>query len=322
LTSGLDANGLLPSWNDGAAKAAIVAFLRATTDPASPDFVPEKDRIATFDQDGTTWVEHPCYAQLAFTLHRLAALAPLHPEWRDADPFKSALTEGLAAFGKFTMADLETLVTATHAGMSTDAFEGIVAEWTANARHPRWNRPYTELVYQPMLEVMSCLRANGFRIYIVTGGGQAFVRAYADRVYGTPPERIIGSSLTTQFEYDERGSVILTRPAKLLLYNDNTGKPQDIYLFLGRPPRAAFGNSTGDRQMLEYAQSGGGVRLMTLILHDDADREYAYGPGSGNADANFGTFTQELYDEATARNWVVVSMKTDWKRIFPFESLP
>jgi phosphoserine phosphatase len=311
----------LASWNEGSAKAAIVAFVRATTDPASPDFVSEKDRIATFDQDGTLWVEHPCYAQLAFVLYRLAELAPLHPEWKGTEPFKSALAGDLAAFARFTMADLEALVMATHAGMSTAAFEGIVAEWAAKAKHPRWGRPYTELIYQPMLEVMGYLRSHGFKVYIVTGGGQAFVRAYADRVYDTPPEHVIGSSLTTQFEYDGSGEVMLMRPEKLLLYNDAAGKPQDIYLFLGRPPRAAFGNSTGDQQMLEYAQSGGGARLMTLILHDDAEREFAYGPGSGNHDTKFGAFTQALYDEAKAKGWVIVSMKEDWKTIFPFESL-
>jgi phosphoserine phosphatase len=310
----------LASWNEGSAKAAIVAFVRATTDPASPDFVSEKDRIATFDQDGTLWVEHPCYAQLAFVLYRLAELAPLHPEWKGTEPFKSALAGDLAAFARFTMADLEALVMATHAGMSTAAFEGIVAEWAAKAKHPRWGRPYMDLIYQPMLEVMGYLRSHGFKVYIVTGGGQAFVRAYADRVYDTPPEHVIGSSLTTQFEYDASGEVMLMRPEKLLLYNDAAGKPQDIYLFLGRPPRAAFGNSTGDQQMLEYAQSGGGARLMTLIVHDDAEREFAYGPGSGNHDTKFGAFTQALYDEAKAKGWVIVSMKEDWKTIFPFES--
>jgi phosphoserine phosphatase len=310
----------LPSWNDGPAKSAIVGFVRATTDPSSPDFVREQERIATFDQDGTLWVEHPMYAQLAFALYRLAELEPQHPGWKTAEPFKSALAGDMAAFAKFTMADLETLVAASHAGMSTDAFRGMVADWIARATHPRWNRTYTELVYQPMLEVMQYLRANGFKNYIVTGGGQAFVRAYAESVYDTPPEQVIGSSLETQFDYDLEGKAILMRPPKLLLYNDLAGKPQDIYLFLGRPPIAAFGNSTGDRQMLEYAQSGSGARLMTLVLHDDENREYAYGPGSGQADTKFGAFTQELADEAKAKGWVVVSMKNDWKRTFAFES--
>jgi phosphoglycolate phosphatase-like HAD superfamily hydrolase len=309
----------LPSWNDGPAKAAIMKFVSTTTDEASSDFVPEIDRIATFDQDGTLWVEHPYYTQVAFALHRLAELAPQHPDWKTKEPFKSALAGDLAAFATFTMDDLEALVAATHAGMSTGVFNAMVSGWIDKATHPRWNRPFTELVYQPMLEVMQYMRANGFKNYIVTGGGQAFVRAYADRVYGTPSERVIGSSMTTQFEYDAAGKAVLMRPPKLLLYNDTTGKPEDIYLFLGRPPRAAFGNSTGDQQMLEYAQSGGGVRLMSLVLHDDATREYAYGPETANADTKFGSFSQALYDKAKAQGWIVISMKSDWKRLFAFE---
>ncbi len=310
----------LPSWNEGPAKAAILDFVRKTTDPRSPTFVSERDRIATFDQDGTTWVEHPMYAQLAFALARLAELAPQHPEWKTTEPFKSTLAGDMTAFAKFTMEDLETLVAASHAGMSTDVFEEIVADWIGEAKHPRWNRLYTDLVYQPMLEVMRLLRDNGFKNHIVTGGGQAFVRAYADRTYDMSPERIIGSSLETRFEYDPNGKAILMRPPKLLLYNDNAGKPQDIYLFLGRPPIAAFGNSTGDQQMLEYTQSGGGARLMALVLHDDETREYAYGPGSKHADTKFGAFTQGLADTAKANGWIVISMKNDWKRLFSFES--
>jgi phosphoserine phosphatase len=310
----------LPSWNDGAAKAAIVAFVQATTEPTSPQFVSKKDRIATFDQDGTLWVEHPMYTQLTFALDRLAELAPEHPEWMTTEPFKSALTADMDAFAKFTMDDLLAVVAASHAGMTTDDFERIVRDWIAQAKHPRWNRPYTELIYQPMLEVMRYLEANGFKNYLVTGGGQAFVRAYAEAVYDTPPEQVIGSSLETQFDYDAEGSVILTRPPRVLLVNDNAGKPQDIYLFLGRQPLAAFGNSTGDKQMLEYVQSGGGARLMTLVLHDDGEREYAYGPGSAHADTKFGAFTQALADTAEANGWVVVSMKNDWKRLFPFET--
>ncbi len=310
----------LPSWNDGPSKSAIQDFVRRTTDATSPDFAPEKDCIATFDQDGTLWVEHPVYTQVAFALHRLAELAPQHPEWNTTEPFKSALAGDLAAFASFTMDDLEKLVAATHAGMTTGAFHTIVADWIATAKHPRWNRLYTELVYQPMLEVMRYLRANGYKVHIVTGGGQAFVRTYADRVYGTPAENVIGSSLAAQFEYDANGNAILMRPPKLLLYDDSSGKPQDIYLFLGHPPRAAFGNSTGDKQMLEYTQAGGGARFMSLVLHDDAEREYAYGPGTAQADTKFGAFTQALADEAKAKGWIVISMKNDWKRIFPFDT--
>ena len=309
----------LPSWNDGAAKAAILDFVRKTTDATNPDFVREEDRIATFDQDGTLWVEHPFYTQLAFALQRLADLAPQHPEWQTTEPYKSALAGDMAAFAKFTMDDLEELVAVTHAGMTTGGFETIVADWIEQAKHPRWDRPYTELIYQPMLEVMQYLRSSGYKVFIVTGGGQAFVRAYAERVYKSQPEEVIGSSLAAQFEYDSSGKAVLMRPPKLLLYNDSSGKPQDIYLFLGRPPRAAFGNSTGDQQMLEYTQSGSGARLMALVLHDDDQREYAYGPGSAQTDTKFGAFTQALYDEAKARGWNVISMKDDWKRIFTFE---
>jgi phosphoserine phosphatase len=310
----------LPSWNEGPAKAAILDFVRSTTDSARPTFVAEKDRIATFDQDGTMWVEHPMYAQLQFALARLAELAPQHPEWKTTEPFKSTLAGDMAAFAKFTMNDLEALVAASHAGMSTDAFHALVDDWIGKAKHPRWNRLYTELVYQPMLEVMRYFQANGFRNYIVTGGGQAFVRAYAERVYDMTPEQIIGSSLETQFGYDTDGKAILMRPPKLLLYDDGSGKPQDIYLFLGRRPLAAFGNSTGDQQMLEYAESGAGARLMALVLHDDEAREYAYGPGSGHADTKFGAFTQALADTAKTKGWTVVSMKNDWNRLFPFDS--
>ena len=309
----------LPSWNEGPAKAAIVNFVQRTTEAASPGFVREEDRIVAFDQDGTLWVEHPVYTQLAFALDRLAELAPQHPEWKTTEPFKSALAHDMAAFAKFTMSDLEKLVAVTHAGMTTGTFQTIVADWVAKARHPRWNRLYTELVYQPMLEVMHYFRANAFKTYIVTGGGQAFVRAYATRVYDSQPEQVIGSSLVTKFQYADNDRAILMRPPQLLLYDDSSGKPQDIYLFLGRPPLAAFGNSTGDQQMLEYTQSGGGTRLMTLVLHDDAQREYAYGPGTAEVDTKFGAFTQALYDEARAKGWIVISMKDDWKRLFAFE---
>jgi phosphoglycolate phosphatase-like HAD superfamily hydrolase len=310
----------LPSWNEGPAKAAILDFVRKTTEPTSPDFVREEDRLATFDQDGTLWVEHPFYTQVAFALQRLADLAPEHPEWQTNEPYKSALAGDMAAFAKFTMNDLEALVAATHAGMTTGTFHTIVANWIANAKHPRWNRLYTELVYQPMLEVIQFLRAKRYKVHIVTGGGQAFVRVYAEKVYGAQPAEVIGSSITTQFEYDATGKAVLMRPPKLLLYNDASGKPQDIYLFLGGAPLAAFGNSTGDQQMLEYTQSAGGVRLMALVMHDDEKREYAYGPSSLQTDTKFGAFTQALYDEAKAKGWIVISMKTDWKRVFPFDT--
>ncbi len=309
----------LPSWNDGPAKKAILEFVRTTTDPSSPKFVPPEARIATFDQDGTTWVSHPMYSQMMFALGRVVALAPQHAEWKTTEPFQSVLADDKAAMAKFTRKDLEAIIVATHTGMTTDAFDTIVKDWISKAKDSRWNRLYTELVYQPMLEVMKYLRDNGYRTYIATGGGQAFVRAYAERVYDIPPHQVIGSALEAQFSQAKGGKTILMRPPKLLLDDNFSGKPEDIYLFTGRRPQAAFGNSTGDRQMLEYAQGSDGASLMMLVLHDDAEREYAYGPAKGLPDTKVGTFTQALYDEANTQGWIVISMKNDWKRIFAFE---
>ena len=220
---------------------------------------------------------------------------------------------------KFTMKDLETILMATHTGMTVEQFKTIVAEWIEKAKDPRWHRPYTELVYQPMLEVMQYLRANGYKTYIVTGGGQEFVRTYAEKVYGIPPEQIIGTALETQLTYDKAGQAILMRSPKLQLNDNFSGKAEDIYLFTGRHSKAAFGNSTGDQQMLEYTQASGGVALMMLVLHDDTQREYAYGPAQDLPDSKVGTFTQALYDEAKAKGWTVISIKNDWKRIFAWE---
>ena len=308
----------LPSWNEGSPKQAILNFVKTTTDPSNPNFVPPEQRIATFDQDGTTWVEHPIYTQVVFAFDRVVSLAPQHPEWKTMQPFQAVLTGDKAAMAKFTMKDLEAIVMATHAGMTVDRFQAIVKDWIGKARDPRWNRPYTELVYQPMLEVMRYLRANGYKTYIVTGGGQDFVRVYAEQVYGIPPEQVIGSALDLQYTYDKAGKGILMRPPKLLLNDNFSGKPEDIYLFIGRHPKAAFGNSTGDRQMLEYTQAGGGAALMMLVLHDDAPREYAYGPARGLPNTQVGTFTQALYNEATRKGWTVISIKNDWKHIFAF----
>ena len=309
----------LPSWNDGAAKQAIINLVHATTDPSSANFVPVGQRFATFDQDGTTWVEHPMYTQVVFTFDRVAALAPQHPEWKTTEPFKTVLAGDKAAMAKFTMKDLMAIFVATQTGMSVEAFQQIARDWLATAKDPRWHRPYTDLIYQPMLEVMKYLRANGYRTYIVTGGGQDFVRVYADQVYGIPPEQIIGSAISTQYTYDKSGAGILMRPPKLLLNNNFSGKPEDIYLFTGRHPQAAFGNSTGDQQMLEYTEAGPGAHLMMIVLHDDAQREYAYGPADGLPATDVGTFTQALYDEAKSKGWIVISMKHDWNRIFSWE---
>jgi phosphoglycolate phosphatase-like HAD superfamily hydrolase len=261
-------------------KHAIIDFVKTTTDKSNSKFVPPEDRIATFDQDGTAWVSHPTYSQVLFAFDRVVVLAPQHPEWKTKQAFKAVVTGDKEAMAKFTLKDIEVLALATHTGMTTEEFQSIVKDWMAMAKHPRFEKPYSQMVYQPMLEVMRYLRDNGYKTYIVTGGGQDFVRSYAQKVYGIPPEQIIGSALDTKYEYKD-GQGILMREPKLLLNNDFAGKPEDIYLFMGRHPKAAFGNSTGDRQMLEYTQAGGGASLEMLVLHDDAVREYAYGPAKG-----------------------------------------
>ena len=310
----------LPSWNDGPAKSAIVQFVKVTTDKASPQFVPPAERIATFDQDGTTWVEKPMVSQVMFCLDRVGSLAKAKPELANVEPFKTVLSGDRTAMAKLTMPDLEKILAATLSGMTTDEFQSQVKKWLATARDPRWKRPYTELTYLPMLEVMQYLRANGYKTYFVTGGGQDFVRAYAEKIYGVPPEQVVGTMGGTTYGYDKDGKPILTKEPKLLLNDDMAGKAEGIHLMIGRVPRAAFGNSTGDQQMLEYTQAGGGARLCMLVLHDDAKREYAYGPAQGLPDTKEGTFTQALYDQAKKQGWTVISMKDDWKKIFAFEN--
>jgi phosphoglycolate phosphatase-like HAD superfamily hydrolase len=312
-------SGPLPSWNDGAAKKAITDFVRATTDPAGPNFVPVAERIATFDQDGTLWVEHPIYSQAIFCLDRVPAVVEKKPELKNVEPFKTVLSGDREAIAKLSMPDLEKLLIATLSGMSVDEFSAEVKKWLTSAEHPRWKRRYTELVYQPMLEVLQYFRDNGYKTYIVTGGGQDFVRVYAQQVYGIPPEQVVGTAGATRFGYDRNGKPMLTKEPRLLLNDDKAGKPEGIHLVIGRRPRAAFGNSTGDREMLEYTAAGGGARLMMLVLHDDAEREYAYGPARGLPYSKIGTFTQALYDEAKKSGWIAISMRDDWKRIFGFE---
>jgi haloacid dehalogenase-like hydrolase len=309
----------LPSWNDGPAKQAILDFVHATTTPGSPEFVAPEARLDTFDQDGSLWVEHPIYSQVMFALDRVVALPPEHPEWKEKEPFKTVLSGDRVAIGKLSLRDLEAIVFATHAGMSVEAFNAIAADWADKATDHRWHKPYTELAYQPMEEVLSLLRASGYRTYMVTGGGQAFVRPYAQRVYGVAPAEVIGSSLETGYKYDAKGQGELIHEPKLELNNNNSGKAEDIYLFTGQRPQAAFGNSIGDREMLEWTTAGNGKRLGVLLLHDDKEREYAYGPAAGPPDTKVGTFTQKMFDEAEKRDWVVISMKNDWKRIFAFE---
>ena len=309
----------LPSWNDGAAKQAIVDFVRDTTDRASPKFVSPEERIATFDQDGTLWVEHPVYSQMMYCLDRVPVLTAQKPELRSEEPFKTVLSGDREAIAKLPLRDLEKIILVTLTGMTTDEFEAEGKKWLASAKDPRWKRPYTELTYQPMLEVLSYLRANGFKTYIVTGFGQDFVRLYSQQVYGIPPEQVVGSALAVKYGYAEDGKPILIKEPKLMLNDNDAGKPEGIHLMIGRRPNASFGNSTGDQQMLEYTGAGDGARLAMLVLHDDATREYAYGPAQGLPDTKVGTFTPALYDEAKAKNWTVISMKNDWKKIFSFE---
>jgi phosphoserine phosphatase len=309
----------LPSWNEGAAKAAILEFVQGTTTPGSPSFVPVAERVATFDQDGTLWVEHPAYAQLVFCLDRVPALVKASPELAKVEPFKTVIAGNREAMARLSMKDLEKIAVATLTGMSVDVFQAQVRKWIAEARDPRWNRRYTELTYLPMQEVLRYLRANGYRTYIVTGGGQDFVRAYSEEVYGIPPEQVVGTALGTRYAYAKDGKPLLTKEPKLLLDDNEAGKPQGIHLMIGRQPHAAFGNTPGDRQMLEYTKAGDGARLSMLVLHDDGKREYAYGPAQGLPDTKVGAFPQALLDQAKGQRWVVISMKDDWKKIFAFD---
>jgi phosphoglycolate phosphatase-like HAD superfamily hydrolase len=309
----------LPSWNEGAARQAIVKFVQETTTPGSPKFVPPPERIATFDQDGTLWVEHPMYTQVLYCLGRVPALVKAKPELAKAEPFKTVLSGNREAVAKLPIQDLYKILAATLTGMSVEEFRAEVQAWLDTAKDRRWKRPYTELTYLPMQEVLKYLRANGYRTYIVTGGGQDFVRVYAETVYGIPPEQVVGTAGGTRYGYDKQGKPFLTKEPKLLLNDNDAGKPEGIHLMIGRRPYAAFGNSTGDRQMLEYTQAGDGGRLAMLVLHDDAQREYAYGPAAGLPATKVGIFTQALYDEAKQKGWIVISMKNDWKRVFTFE---
>ena len=309
----------LPSWNDGPPKQAILNFIRATTDQSSKNFVAPEDRIATFDQDGTLWVEQPLYAQGFFAIYRVHVMAPQHPEWQTTEPFKTVLSGERSALGKLTERDWFAIVVATHSGMSTAAFSALVEPWLATATNPRFKRPFTDLTYLPMLEVMEYLRVNGFTTYIVTGGGQDFVRVYSRRVYGIPPERIVGSEIETKYQMTN-GAPMLMRLPKVLFIDDGPGKAVAIERVIGKRPCAAFGNSDGDREMLEWTGAGDGPRLTMLVHHDDAQREYAYGPAGGQPETKVGRFSDALMAEARSRDWSVISMKGDWKRIFAFET--
>ena len=302
----------LPSWNDTAPTKAIVAFVEKVTKKGSPDFVPVPERIATFDNDGTLWAEQPMYFQFFFALDRVKALAPQHPEWKTKEPFASLLkgdVQGALAGGERAMLEI---VMATHTGITTTEFEQIVKDWLATAKHPKTNRPYTEMVYQPMLELLAYLRANGFKTFIVSGGGIEFMRPWTEKVYGIPPERVIGSSIKTRFEIRD-GKPVLVRLPELNFIDDKTGKPVGINSHIGRRPIAAFGNSDGDHQMLQYTAAGGAARFCLLVHHTDGEREWAY-----DRNSSIGRLDKAL-DEAQAKGWTVVDMKQDWKVICPFE---
>lgn len=314
-TQAFAATDPLPSWNDGPAKKAIIAFVKKVTKPGSPEFVPPSERIATFDNDGTLWPEHPMYTQLAFALDRIKALAPQHPEWKTEQPFKAVLDNDLDALVATGENGMVELVMASHAGMNTAEFEAIVTDWLDKAHHPRFKRRYTELAYKPMLELLEFLRANGFKTYIVSGGGVEFMRPMTEAVYGIPPEQVVGSTIKTQYEV-RGGKPMLIRLPQIEFIDDKTGKPIGINKFIGRRPIAAFGNSAGDREMLDWTGAGGGARLMMLVLHDDTSREYAYGPANGLPDTKFGTFPASLMEETKKKGWGVISMKDDWNRIF------
>ncbi len=300
----------LPSWNNTSPKQTITNFVQRVTHIGSPDFVPPDQRIATFDNDGTLWVEQPMYVQLAFVIDRVHQLEPKHPAWKTTQPFKGVLEGDAKAVAATGEKGLVQLMAATHTGMTSDEFQKIVTDWIATAQHPRFKRPYTQCVYQPMLELLAYLRANGFKTYIVSGGGVEFMRPWTERVYGVPPEQVVGSSIKTKFEI-VNGQPVLMRLPEINFIDDKDGKPIGINQYIGRRPIAAFGNSDGDLQMLQWTTAGPGPRLALLVHHTDAVREYAY-----DRTSTFGRLDKAL-DEAHAKGWIVVDMKNDWKTIFP-----
>lgn len=299
----------LPSWNNGPIKQNIIQFVETVSDQKSHDYVSPEDRIATIDQDGTLWVEQPLYTQFIFALDRIKKLAPQHPEWKGQEPFKSVLNnqyEGL------TTQDFQSIFAITQSGMSVENYYDTAINWLENKKNPRYKRYYTELVYQPMLEIINYLHQNDFKVYIVTGGAQDFVRTYSKKIYNIPTERVIGTAGRTKYSYENDRPKLIKLP-EILFINNKEGKAEGIYLFIGKKPIIAFGNSDGDREMLEWTQSGEGKRLMLLVHHDDAKREYAY-----DTQSKIGTFSAFLMEEAKKNNWNVISMKNDWKVIFPF----
>jgi phosphoserine phosphatase len=310
LSGQLFAADPLPSWNDTAPKQSIVAFVEKVSKEGTPDFVPPAERIAVFDNDGTLWAEQPMYFQLFFAIERIKALAPQHPEWKEKEPFASLLRGDVKAALAGGEHALVQIVMATHAGLTTEEFEKVVSDWITTAKHPTTGKLYTEMVYQPMLELLTYLRANNFKTFIVSGGGIEFMRPWAEKMYGIPPEQVIGSSIKTKFELRD-GTPVLARLPELNFIDDKEGKPVAIQQHIGRRPIMAFGNSDGDFQMLEWTTAGKGPRLALIVHHDDAQREYAYDRGS-----HIGKLEKGL-DEAPQRGWSIISMKNDWKNIYP-----
>lgn len=302
----------LPSWNDGAAKARIVGFVGAVTEQGGKDYVPPADRVAVFDNDGCLWSEQPAYFQLLFAIDRVKALAPKHPEWKTKQPFKAVLEGDMKALAASGEKGLLELIMATHANLTSDEFAQIVRDWLATARHPKLGRPYTELVYQPMLELLAYLRANGFQTWIVSGGGIEFVRVFSEARYGVPPQQVVGSSVKTKYEI-RGGKPAIVRLPQIDFIDDKAGKPVGIQKFIGKRPIAAFGNSDGDFEMLEWTTSAPGARLGLIVHHDDAEREFAY-----DRNSHVGRLARGL-DEGPKRGWTIVSMKNDWRTVYPPE---
>ena len=302
----------LPSWNEGKTKQQILDFVKDVTTSSSSNFVPPGERIATFDNDGTLWSEQPVYFQLLFAIDRIKELAQEYPEWKDQMPFKAVLENDMAALAASGKKGLLQLVMASHAGMTTAEFEKIVKDWLATSKHPRFKRPYNDLVYQPMLELLTYLRANAFKTYIVSGGGIEFMRPWVEKVYGIPPEQVVGSSIKTKFEIQD-GTPVIVRLPEIDFIDDKAGKPVAIHKFIGRRPIAAFGNSDGDLQMLQWTAAGTGERLLVIVRHTDADREWAY-----DRESKIGRLDKAL-DEANSHEWTVVDIKKDWNVIYPFQ---
>jgi phosphoserine phosphatase len=300
----------LPSWNEGPTKTALLEFVTAVTDEKSKDYVPPAERIAAFDNDGTLWVEYPMYTQALFAFDRIKSLAPQHPEWKTQQPFKALLAGDMKTVGASGMKGLMEIVMASHSGMTADEFNQEVTDWLATHKQSKFKRPYTECIYQPQLELLAYLRANGFKTFIVSGGGIAFMRTFSDSAYGIPPQQVVGSSIVAEFEIKD-GTPVIVRKPKLAFLNDKAGKPVGIYQHIGRRPILAFGNSDSDMQMIEYVKAGKGRRLGLFVHHTDAEREYAY-----DRKSHVGTLNKAL-DQAAGNDWIIVDMKRDWNQIFP-----